>query len=433
MAGHELPEPPIPPYLDLRKIAYMPLEARTLRDSRLAAECDGETFKAAVLLWCASWHQVPAGSLPNNERELTLLCGLGKNIQKFRAISGLMPANVVVDPSQGYDTPPRQVSPKWGGVSGGVYGGVMTGWVLCRDGRYYHSIICQLAVNAWNNQAKRNYQLGLDRLRKTNKERIERGEEPVKLTPPETVFYGWEITLVSGGIPADFGEAGDKRFRRNSGASISSSRVSKNQKHKTITDGENPPSVSGGTAEPGQQPGVLVVSSTPAAKAEAISPGRTVPRPPPKSVVQQEVESLEAKRQALTNETWRAYADAYFARYKQEPLRNAMVNGMIARFVQRVGRDSAPFVAAFYVTLNNGYYVEKMHTVGPMVKDAEALYAQWINRSRGESPMTRAKARQIDQQQATNDAFSNVLAQVEGGGKSADDDHDNGLGTLFKT
>jgi len=416
MAGHELPEPPIPAYLDLRKTAYMSLAVRQLRDSRLAAECDGDTFKAAVLLWCASWHQVPAGSLPNNERELTMLCGLGKNVQKFRAISGLVPAELVSDPNQGYDLPPRQVAPRGGVVAGGVWGGVMAGWVLCRDGRYYHPLISELAVNSWNWSAKRNYQLSLDRLRKNNKDRVARGEPPVKLTPPETVVYRWEKKVDSAGIPPEL----DAPQKKSSGGIphrvvVENSSSTKTHKVNPVTDDQNPSSESGGN-----DAGVLQVSSTPPAQNEAVSKSKTAPRPPPKSVVQRETEVYEANREALTTATWKAYADAYFGRYQQEPLRNATVNGMMTRFVQRIGRESAPFVAAFYVTMNNSYYVKMMHTPGPMVKDAEAIYAQWVNRSKGIAPMTAAKAAQIDRTQAGNDAFENMIAEVDGSGKTAE-------------
>lgn len=61
--GVILPDPLIDSDVDLRDFAYMPLDVVRFRDSDFTAITDGEAFKAGVLLWCASWHQVPAGSL----------------------------------------------------------------------------------------------------------------------------------------------------------------------------------------------------------------------------------------------------------------------------------------------------------------------------------------------------------------------------------
>ena len=66
----EAPDPLVPAEVDLRDFGFMPLDVLRLRDSDLAALANGEEFKAAVLLWCAAWHQVPAASLPNDDRLL---------------------------------------------------------------------------------------------------------------------------------------------------------------------------------------------------------------------------------------------------------------------------------------------------------------------------------------------------------------------------
>ena len=68
-------EPLTPPDCDLRGMPFMALDVARLRDSDMTMLTSGDEFKAAVLLWCASWNQVPAASLPNDDR---LLAGLAR-------------------------------------------------------------------------------------------------------------------------------------------------------------------------------------------------------------------------------------------------------------------------------------------------------------------------------------------------------------------
>lgn len=110
-----LPEPMTPPDCDLRDFGFMPLDVSRLRDSDLAAEATGDEFRAAVLLWCASWHQVPAASLPNDERSLAHLSGYGRDVKGWRKVSS----------------------------------GALRGFMLCSDGRLYHALIAEKAAEAW--------------------------------------------------------------------------------------------------------------------------------------------------------------------------------------------------------------------------------------------------------------------------------------------
>ncbi|MCP5284206.1 MAG: hypothetical protein H6933_04835 [Burkholderiaceae bacterium] len=78
-----------------------------------------------------------------------------------------------------------------------------------------------------------------------------------------------------------------------------------------------------------------------------------------------------------TASVWKAYADAYCKRYGTNPVRNATVNGQMARLVDRLGVDEAPKVAEFYVWHGGAFYAKKMHAVGPLLADAEELRTQW--------------------------------------------------------
>lgn len=107
-----LPEPLVPADVDLSGMSYMPLEISRLLNSDLYVLSTGDEFKAALSLWCKSWQQVPAGSLPNNDRILAHLSGTFQKWSKVKAIA-------------------------------------LQGWTLCSDGRFYHHVVAEKALAAW--------------------------------------------------------------------------------------------------------------------------------------------------------------------------------------------------------------------------------------------------------------------------------------------
>ncbi len=144
-------EPFVPANTDLRNFDYMPLKVAQLRDSDLAAVATDAEFRAAVMLWCASWHQVPASSLPNDERLLCRLAGLGRDIRTWKEI--------------------RTVALK--------------GFVTCTDGRLYHPLIADLAIVAAQKQ-RRNAERtrNATEARKARNEQRDDAKEP-NVTMPE--------------------------------------------------------------------------------------------------------------------------------------------------------------------------------------------------------------------------------------------------------
>lgn len=107
--------------------------------------------------------------------------------------------------------------------------------------------------------------------------------------------------------------------------------------------------------------------------------------------------------------TWDAYHRAYLERYGTEPVRNAKVNRNIVDFVNRIGVEEAPHVAAFYVSHNRMAYVRSNHDVGLMLHDAEGLRTEWA-RAR---PTSDTEARQTDRTMAVANAFAPLLAEAE--------------------
>lgn len=131
----DLLKPLTPADCDLRDFPFMPLDVVRLRDSDLTAMETAEAFRAAVMLWCASWHQLPAASLPDDNRVLANLAGYGRVVKEFEKERD----------------------------------GALRGWVRCSDGRLYHPVVAEKAMIAW--QAKQ------VRMRKMNRRlEIESGE-----------------------------------------------------------------------------------------------------------------------------------------------------------------------------------------------------------------------------------------------------------------
>ena len=164
-----LPDPLLPAEVDLRDFQYMELDVRTLRDSRFAAQVSGDAFRAGVLLWCAAWHQVPAGSLPDDDVELANLAGYGRFIKEWKKV--------------------REEA--------------LSKFVKCSDGRLYHEEVCAKAASAWGAKLQHHYDRARDRLRKLNKARADKKLEPI----PEFSFEEWNSRRLSGGIPMERAEA----------------------------------------------------------------------------------------------------------------------------------------------------------------------------------------------------------------------------------
>lgn len=83
------------------------------------------------------------------------------------------------------------------------------------------------------------------------------------------------------------------------------------------------------------------------------------------------------ERPGKTIATWVAYAEAYRRRHGADPIRGKAINGQLSRFVDLVGADEAPRVAAYYVCSNETYYANALHPVNLLLRDAQKLRTQW--------------------------------------------------------
>lgn len=117
----ELPAPLVSSEVDLRDYDFMPLYGKKLFESDTWMLCDDIEKIAALRLWWASWHQEPAGSLPNNDR---LLCGMAGKGDVLKA---------------------------WSAVKKNA----MRGWIECSDGRLYHPTVAAIALDVWRTKRKK--------------------------------------------------------------------------------------------------------------------------------------------------------------------------------------------------------------------------------------------------------------------------------------
>jgi hypothetical protein len=107
----DLPLPLVPEGCNLSDFAFMPLDVRRLLSSETWILGTGDERAAAMCLWLESWHQVPAASLPDDDRMLAHLakCSRWSKVREH----------------------------------------ALRGWVKCADGRLYHKVVAEKALEAW--------------------------------------------------------------------------------------------------------------------------------------------------------------------------------------------------------------------------------------------------------------------------------------------
>lgn len=116
--------------------------------------------------------------------------------------------------------------------------------------------------------------------------------------------------------------------------------------------------------------------------------------------------SAKPRDNVKTHATWSAFAFAYQTRYGVEPVRNAKVNGQLAKVVDRLGEE-APQVAGHYVKSNRALYVSSKHCVDLLLRDCEGLRTEWAT---GRT-VTDTEARQADRKQNNLGIAEKLIAE----------------------
>lgn len=155
------PAPPIPSDVDLRTFPWMPLHGDQLFTSDFNYLCSDTEWRAGVTLWWAAWKQVPAGSLPDDDRALCNFAGLGREVKAWLKIKK----------------------------------NAMRGFIKCSDGRWYHPVLCEKAAKAWHEKTESRARweryksakgAGSQRVgneRTTGSQRVGNGKSDVSLVP----------------------------------------------------------------------------------------------------------------------------------------------------------------------------------------------------------------------------------------------------------
>lgn len=114
------PAPLISPDVDVRDLDGFMLNTERLLASELIAVGNSEEVRAALILWCRAWKQIPAASLPDDDKILA-----------------------------GFAMVPLA---KWKRIKANA----LRGFVKCSDGRLYHHMLASEALSAWDK--KKSYQ-----------------------------------------------------------------------------------------------------------------------------------------------------------------------------------------------------------------------------------------------------------------------------------
>jgi hypothetical protein len=324
MTEQALPDPLVPAEVDLRDFPFMPLDITRLLTSETWIEAAGTPMGHALIsLWASSWHQVPAASVPDNPAVMARLA---------------------------FCTPDQ-----WAEADDTV----LNGWVLCSDGRWYHPVVAEKALEAWRAKLER-------------KRRVEaaiaarKAKEAAKHAPPAMSDEAHE-------------DCDDQRDDQRDDA---------RDVHQGTGIGTGIKTGTGtGTG--------TVVKTLSAAQARPTRKARKAP-----------VERTEAQEAAAA--TWDAYRTAYAARYGTEPVRNALTNANILAFVKRVGAPEAPHIAAWFLGHKGAKYVANTHHTKLLMQDAESLRTQWATNRQ----TTATAARQADKLGATGDALQTYLGSI---------------------
>lgn len=110
-----LPDPPVPPDCDLTGYDFMPLYFGRLLSSATYLQATDAEFRAALNLWISAWTQIPAGSLPADEKQLSALSGNRNAPRAWRKVKRM----------------------------------ALSGFVKCSDGRLYHFFLASEALKAY--------------------------------------------------------------------------------------------------------------------------------------------------------------------------------------------------------------------------------------------------------------------------------------------
>lgn len=117
----DAPDPLVPAECSMAGNDWYPLHFDRLRKSKWWRRASDLSRARNVMLWGEAYKQVPAGSLPDDDDDLAEAAGFGMDVDGFLAHKAE----------------------------------IMTPWVLCSDGRWYHPTVCEVVLEAWEKASER--------------------------------------------------------------------------------------------------------------------------------------------------------------------------------------------------------------------------------------------------------------------------------------
>ena len=159
-----LPDPPAPPDLDVRHLTWRRHDVREAREGDLGM-LPPEAFRAEIIARDVAWSQVPAGSLPEDDRVLAHLLGFGRDTRRWRRVRDA---------------------------------GALSGWRLCRDGRLWNLQLVSEAQRALTLAEAQRERTLKARMKAAEKRRASPSGSPVRGSVTELVTDTREETRRDG-------------------------------------------------------------------------------------------------------------------------------------------------------------------------------------------------------------------------------------------
>lgn len=148
----ELLTPPVPPDCDLQRYRRMPVDIVKLRQSGLQMECSPEEKWFAFELWMAAFHQVPAGSLPDEDAKLAYMAGLARDKRTWNRVKKA----------------------------------ALRGFVKHSDGRLYHPVLSNICLEVWETMRARKRGAKLTNAKRSEGQPVDKSQSQSGSAPRST-------------------------------------------------------------------------------------------------------------------------------------------------------------------------------------------------------------------------------------------------------
>jgi hypothetical protein len=326
-----------------------------------------------MTLMMTSWQQEPAASLPSDDQTLAWL--------------------------------PHVTPQRWRRIKEQA----LRGWIQCSDGRLYHPVIAEFALDAFDKVRERlddtaparRISSSAERMRRLRVRQKAERDATAQASPvtPEVTFSD-----VACDVTGDGGDASPVT------PPPQTPPPQKEEKEEGSDGCDASPvtqEVTPVTASQSQRQLPILQAIPAAAGAHAPSPSplsqTTDATPNPGSMdakVKGKHPALTPGEKYLAEQLWQHYSEAFQSRYDAPPLRDGRANYQLASLTRSLGQQ-APAVAIHYLQSNHDWYVKKGHDLGTLMADASKVRADWMAASKRAAQLDAVRARNHQPPQST--------------------------------